>query len=154
MLHGSYMGTILHDFYLLQGVISDSLVSWGCCWCGFVGLCVYFSPLSSGWGVPPSCLTSSPPSIHVGVLYVLLFVKCVVGGKMVQYMGRLQKLDFEVQNILLNRAKSGDHNGAIPVLIPALEGEIRNLPGFLFTSPIRVTPTMQSTYYTSLEISV
>ena len=101
VLHESYMGTILHDFYLLQGVILGSLVSWGCCWCGFVRLCVYFSPLSSGWGVPPSCLISSPPSIHVGVLYVLLFVKCVVGGKMVQYMGHLQKLDFEVQNILV-----------------------------------------------------
>ncbi len=71
------MGTILHDFYLLRGVISGSLVSWGCCRCGFVGLCVYFSPLSSGWGVPPSRLASSPPFVHVGVLYVILFVEHV-----------------------------------------------------------------------------
>ena len=55
--------------------------------------------------------------------------------------------------IPLNRANSGDHNSVITILIPALEDEIRNLPGFLFTSSIRAMPTIQSMYYMSSERS-
>src|SRR6266436_6867004 len=53
--------------------------------------------------------------------------------------------------IPLNRAKSYDPNDPAFTFIPILEGEIRNLPVFLFTHFCWMTTSIQNTYYTSFE---
>ncbi len=56
--------------------------------------------------------------------------------------------------IPLNRENSYNSNNPTFNSIPILEGEIRNLPGFLFTHSTGATPTIQSTYYISSERSL